>query len=193
MGTPIDRTETFTGAGARTVALQGRFIRVLEADVSGVTITPQGGKGMLRYAGQDIDVGPQGFKSFQIAVTVASAVTLCVSETRQADNAANVNATVSATIAAAGTVSQPGDVACPNGVATQIAAGNANGLSVIVRSSAGNSYSPGQVRIGTTAVTASSGIEINPGETQTWGTTAPIFCFNNTGASINLQVEPLAK
>ncbi|MDE2467164.1 MAG: hypothetical protein KGL35_00030, partial [Bradyrhizobium sp.] len=155
--------------------------------------TPHPGSPLLRFVGQDVDAGAGGFKEFDIAVTVASTVKVCVSDQRQADNATSVNATVSATISAAGTVAQPGDVPCANGVATQIAAGNANGLSVIVRSSAGNSYSPGQVRIGTTAVTAASGIEINPGETQTWAVTAPIFCFNNTGAGISLQVEPLAK
>lgn len=180
MGAPIDRTETFSGAGSRNVELAGRFIRVLAADASGVTITPRGGKAMLRYAGQDIDLGPQGFQAFSIAVTVASTVRICVSDTRQADSNTNVSATVSATVTPAGTVTQPGDVICPAGAATQLIAGNANGLSVLIRSSATNNYADGLVRVGTTGVTASQGVELNVGESWPLATTAPLAAYNNS-------------
>ncbi len=193
MGTPVDRKITFAGAGQQTVQLAGRFIRVLDADASGVTLTPHPGSPLLRFAGQDIDAGPGGFQFFDVAVTVASTVSLCVSDTRQADNSTTVTATVSATVSPGGTLSNGGDTACPNSAATQLAAGNANGLSVMVRSSALNTYGLGTVRVGTTGVTASSGIEINPGESLTFDTTAPIVAYNNSGASITLQVLPLAK
>jgi hypothetical protein len=192
-GKPIDRSETFTGAGQRTVQLPGRFIRVLAADASGVTITTRPGSPLLRYAGQDIDAGAGGFTSFDIAVTVASTVKLCVSDDRQADTNTNVTATVNATVAPAGTVTQPGDVACANAAATQLVAGNANGLSVAIRSSAANTYAIGTVRIGTTGVTAASGLELNPGETMTIDATAPVVAYNNSGAAVTLQVLPLAK
>lgn len=193
MGTPVDRSITFTGAGQQGVQLAGRFIRVLAADASGVTLTPHPGSPLLRYAGQDIDAGPGGFQSFDVAVTVASTVQLCVSDTRQADNSTAVTATVSATVSPGGTLSNGGDTACANAAATQLAAGNANGLSVMVKSSATNTYGLGTVRIGTTGVTAASGIELNPGESLTFDTTAPIFAYNNSGASVTLQVLPLAK
>lgn len=193
MGTPVDRSEVFTGAGTRTIALQGRFIRVLACDASGVTITPKPGSPLLRNQGQDVDAGPQGFKSFDIAVTVASTVKVCVSDTRQADSNTNVTANVNATVSPAGTVTQPGDVACANAAATQLVAGNANGLSVMVRSSAANTYAIGSVRIGTTGVTAASGVELNPGETITLDVDAPVVAYNNSGAAVTLQVLPLAK
>lgn len=193
MGTPVDRKITFAGAGQQTVQLAGRFIRVLSADASGVTLTPHPGSPLLRYAGQDVDAGPGGFQFFDVAVTVASTVQLCVSDTRQADNSTTVTATVSATVSPGGTLSNGGDTACANATATQLAAGNANGLSVMVKSSATNTYGLGTVRVGTTGVTASSGIELNPGESLTFDTTAPIFAYNNSGASVTLQVLPLAK
>jgi hypothetical protein len=191
-GTPVDRTEIFTGAGSRTIALAGRFIRVLAADASGVTITPRPGSPLLRYVGQDVDAGAP-FTAFDIEVTVASSVKVCVSDTRQADTNTNVTATVSATVSPAGTVAQPGDVVCANGAATQLIAGNANGLSVLVRSSVINTYTDGTVRIGTTGVTAAQGVELNAGESITIDTTAPVYAYNNSGAVVTLQVLPLAK
>lgn len=193
MGTPVDRTEVFTGAGSRSIQLSGRFVRVLAADASGVTISPHPGSPVVRYAGQDVDVGPAGFQSLDISVTVACTVKVCVSDTRQADSNTNVTATVSATITPAGTVSNGGDVNCANAAATQLSAGNANGLTVIIRSSVANTYAVGTVRIGTTAVTAVSGVELNPGESIQLDTTAPLFAFNNSGAAVTLQVLPLAK
>lgn len=192
MGTPVDRSEVFTGAGSRVIALQGRFIRVLACDASGVTITTKPGSPLLRNVGQDVDAGAV-FKSFEIAVTVASTVKVCVSDTRQSDTNTAVTANVSATVTPAGTVAQPGDVNCPNGVATPLAAGNANGLSVMIRSSVTNTYADGTVRIGTTGVTAGGGVELNAGESLTIDTTAPVVAFNNSGAAITLQVLPLAK
>lgn len=192
MGTPVDRTEVFTGAGSRSIQLSGRFVRVLAADVSGVTITPHPGSPLLRYVGQDVDAGST-FQSLDIAVTVACTVTICVSDQRQASNTTAVNATVSATISPAGTVTQPGDVACANAAATLLVAGNANGLAVLIRSSAANAYGLGTVRIGTAGVTAAQGVELNPGETMTLDVTAPIYAYNNSGAAVTLQVLPLAK
>ncbi len=193
MGTPVDRAITFAGQGQQTVQLEGRFVRVLAADASGVTITPHPGSPLLRYAGQDVDAGPAGFKAFDVAVTVASTVKLCVSDTRQADNQTAVNATVSATVSPGGTLDAGGDVSCANGAATQVLAGDANGLTAIVRSSDTNTYTEGTVRLGGAGVTATSGIELNPGDAITIDTTAPIYAFNNSGAAVTLQVLPLAK
>lgn len=188
MGTPVDRSITFAGPGQQPVQLAGRFIRVLGADASGVTLTPHPGSPLLRYAGQDVDAGPGGFQAFDVAVTVASTVQLCVSDTRQADNSTTVTATVSATVSPGGTLSNGGDTACATAVATQLAAGNVNGLSVMVKSSATNDYPLGTVRVGTTGVGAASGIEINPGESLTFDTTAPIFAYNNSNAPIATTV-----
>lgn len=192
MGTPVDRSITFNGPGTQTVQLEGRFVRVLAADASGVTIKPSPGSPLLRYAGQDVDAGPQGFNSFDVTVTVASTVKLCVSDTRQADNQTNVNATVSATIAAGGVLSNGGDVVCPTGQATQIWAGSAAQLTVAIRSSDTNTYAEGTVRIGTTAVAANSGLELNPGDMLSLDTTAPVFAYNSSGASVTLQVLGIA-
>lgn len=192
MGAPVDRTEVFAGAGSRSIQLAGRFIRVLAADASGVTITPHPGVPLLRYVGQDVDAG-SNFNWFDLSVTVASTVRVCVSDQRQADNATQVNATISATITPAGTVTQPGDVVCANAAATQLLAGNANGLTAMIRSSVNNTYGLGTVRIGTTGVTAAQGIELNPGETLALAVTTPVFAYNNSGAAVTLQVLPLAK
>lgn len=193
IGTPVDRSITFSAAGSQRVALSGRFIRILSADVSGVTITPEGASPLLRYGGQEIDVGPQGFRSFQVAVTVPCTVILTVSETHQSDNQTNVNATVSATIDPGGTLPTGGDTVCATGAATLLAAGNANNLAVMVRSSELNNYAAGTVRVGGTGVTAASGIEINPGEVMTLSTTAPVYAYNNSGAAVTLQVLPIQK
>lgn len=193
MGTPVDREEVFTGAGSRTISLEGRFIRVLECDASGVTITPKPGSPLLRNVGQDIDAGTPGFKSFQIAVTVACTVKVCVSDTRQSDTNTNVTANVTATISPGGTFPAGGDVACPNAAETELIAGAATGLTVIVRSSAANAYAVGTVRVGGTGVTAAKGIELNPGESISLDTTAPVHAYNASGAGVTLQVLPVQK
>lgn len=192
MATPVDRSETFTGAGSRSIQLSGRFIRVLAADVSGVTITPHPGSPLLRFTGQDVDAGAT-FQWFDIAVTVACTVKICVSGERQSDTNTNINANVSAVIGPGGTVAQPGDVACANAVATQIIAGDANALTVLVRSSNANNYPDGTVRIGTTGVTAASGIELNVGDTIPVDTTVPVVAFNNSGAAVTLQLLKVGK
>ena len=188
MGTPVDRTETFAAAGSRTVALPGRFIRVLSAPTQGVTITTRPGVALTRYAGQGIDVGPGGFKSFDIALPVAGAVTFTVSDTEQADNQTAVNATVSATISPAATLAQPGDVSCAAGAITELYAGGAATLTVLVRSSDTNTYAEGTVRIGTAGVGAASGIELNPGDSIALDTTAAVYAWNAGGVAIDLQV-----
>ena len=193
MATPRDITEVFAGAGQRPILAGGRFVRVLAADASGVTIIPDTGQPLLRFAGQDIDVGPGGFRRLQISVTVASTVKLVISDTRQADNQTSINATVSATVSPGGTFPTGGDVACPNAASTQLIAGNANELTVMVRSSAANTYAAGTVRVGGTGVGAASGIELNPGEVITISTTAPIAAYNGSGAAVTLQVLPVQK
>lgn len=193
MGSPLDYSLTFAGAGSRMLPAAGRFCRVLAADASGVHISPSAtGSGLLRFEGQDIDAGTT-IKEWLVSVTVACTVRVCISDTRQADNATTVNATLSATISPGGTLGNGGDTVCANAAATQLAAGNANGLSVTVKSPLSSTYANGTVRIGTTAVGAASGIELNPGDVFTADTTAPIFAYNGSGAPVTLQVLTLAK
>lgn len=193
MGTPIDRSITFAAAGTQGVQLEGRFVRVLAADPTGVTIKPSPGSPLLRYVGQDIDAGPGGFKSLDVTVTVASTVRLCVSDTRQADDSVEVSATVSATVSPGSTLGIGGDTACANAIATLLVAGNANGLGAIICGPAAGVWAAGTVRVGGAGVTAASGIEIAPGEKITIATTAPIYAYNNSGAAITLEVLPLTK
>ena len=193
MSKPVDRTITFAGAGSVPVGLEGRYIRIYAADPSGVTIQPDSGSPLLRFPGQQIDTGPGGFKRLQVSVTVASTVRIGVSEVPQDDTNTNVTATLSATINPGGTVANPGDVSCANGAATQLYAGGANTLTVGIKSSEANTYAVGTVRIGTTGVTGTSGLEISPGETLWLASTAPIFAYNDSGAAVDLQVLPLSK
>lgn len=193
MGTPRDYSLTFTAAGQRTLPASGRFCRVLAADASGATIAAGAtGSGLLRYTGQDVDAGA-AVNEWQISVTVACTVRVCISDTRQADNTASINATVSATVSPGGTMTQPGDVACANGAATQVIAGNADRLAVTVKAPESATWTAGTVRIGTTSVGAASGLELNPGDAYTAAFTGPLYVYNNSGASIDVQVLELGK
>ncbi len=193
MSQPVDRTIVFAGAGSLTVGLIGRYVRVYEADATGVSIALDSGGPLLRFPGQEIDAGPGGFKRLQVSVTVASTVRIGVSETPQGDTNTQVSATVSATLSPGGTLPAGGDVACVNAAATLILAGNANGLVALVRSSDTNTYAEGTVRVGGLGVTAAAGIELNPGDVMAIDTTAAIYAYNNSGAAVTLQVLPLAK
>ena len=186
-----DYTPNFAGAGQQRIVVAGRYVRVLAADASGVTIKPNNGPPLLRFAGQQIDTGPAGFQFLDVSTTVASTPKLSIATDPQYDSNTAVTATVSASLTPSKTLQTGGDVACANLASTQLIAGDATRLSVIVNAPATGTWATGTVRVGGAGVGAASGIEINPGDTIEIATQAIVAAYNGSGASITLQVLPV--
>ncbi len=187
-----DYSLTFGAPGVQTLRAQGRFVRVYAADATGVTIKPRNGSPLLRFTGQDVDVGVLKYDWLDISVTVASTVRLGISDDRQFDNQTNINSIVSATITPGKTLNAGGDVVCGNAATTQLIPADATRLAAILCVSANApAYVAGTVRIGGAAVAAGAGVEINPGEKLVLDSQAIISCYNNSGAAVTVQVLPI--
>ena len=188
-----DYSPTFAGAGEQRLIVAGRYVRVLSADASGVTIKPNNGPPLLRFAGQQIDTGPHGFQFLDISVSIASTPKLAIAPDPQYDNSVQISETVSALITPGTTLNAGGDVACANLATTQLIPADATRLSAIIAAPVAGVWATGTVRIGGAAVGAASGIEINPGDRISIDTEAEIAAYNGSGAPITLQVLPLNK
>jgi hypothetical protein len=187
MSSPRDYYLTFSGAATREIRARGRFLRVLEAPAAAVFLAFDGSTELERRAGQGVNYGGT-FNRFTVRSTVAQTVLVCVSDDRQDDDQESVSVSVSATVTPGNTLSAGGDVSIPALSSQQLAAADADRLALIVANPVNNTD---PVRVGGSGVNASSGIELQPGDSITIASTAAVYGYNPKGSAQSVQVLPV--
>lgn len=103
-----------------------------------------------------------------------------------ADARATVNATVNTTIAPGATLFDGGDVSCASGAATQLLALDATRSYAIITNPSTNTVT---VRVGTSAVAATTGTPLEPGVSLPISTTAAIYAFQASGGAVTISAS----
>lgn len=187
MSSPRDYYLTFTGAGIQEIKARGRFLRVLSAPSAPVFLAFDGSTELERRAGQGVNYGG-AFNRIAVRSTVAQTVLVCVSDERQDDDQEEVSVSVAATVAPGNTLGAGGDVSIPATSSNVLSASDATRLALIVANPPGNTD---PVRVGGAGVNASSGIELQPGDSITLATTAAVHAYNPKGSAQSVQVLPV--
>lgn len=182
--TPRDYELTFTGSGTQTVRAEGRYLRVLEAPSAAVYVTMAGGSELKRNAGQGIDAGGP-VNVFSVRSTVAQTVRVTLSDTPQDDNQQTVTASVTATVGPGNTITSTADHSVAGVSTEQVLAGNANRLTAIIKNLNGNSSA---IRVGDSAVGASRGHELMPGESIALDTDNAIYVYNSDAGAQSVSL-----
>ncbi len=184
MSGPRDLEHTFTGAGTVRHGISGRYMRVLEAPSGPVYIRLDGGSELKRVAGQSIGLASP-FSSIAIRSAVAQTVLFTISDTPQDDNQTAITATINATITAGDTITTTADVSVAGVTASQVLAGRADRVSVIVKNLSGNSD---PIRVGESGTGAARGHELMPGESISLDVTAAIYVYNSKATAQSVSI-----
>lgn len=175
---------TFAGAGTQEIqADNARFLRVLSAPSAAVFLTI-GGSELQRAQGQSIN-DPEGLGRIRVRSTVAQTVRINVSQVRQDDNAQELTANVTATVAAADTLTSTPDVSVLGTTTAQVIAGRADRLSVTIKNLNGNAS---LIRVGDSLVGAARGHELMPGESITLNNTAAVYVYNSDAGAQSVSI-----
>jgi hypothetical protein len=166
----------------QSIGIEGDYFHVLTAPVDDLKVRFDEDRQMSAYAGV-------GFRRYYERVEFLSAtgqtVEVMMGFGSVADARATSNVNVTTNIAPGNTLNDGGDVSCVAGAATQLLALDADRLYAEISNPSSNTHS---MRIGSAAVTATSGMLLEPGQTKPVATTAAIFAWNTGGTDETLVV-----
>lgn len=132
--------------------------------------------------------GGIGFRRYYNTVELESATggafVVMVGFGSVSDARSTANVTVNTTVAPGASLFDGGDVACPNGAATQLLALDATRSYAIITNPSTNTAT---VRIGTSGVGAATGTPLEPGMSLPVSTTAAIYARNDSGGSVTIS------
>lgn len=167
------------------VITDGDYVHILTAPVTDLKCRFDGGEQVPMYEGV-------GFRRYYREVEFESAtgqsIVALLGFGSVADGRATANVNVTATVAAGNTINDGGDVSCLATARTQLLAADASRTYALLSNESGNSIT---VRIGSVAVTAATGIILEPGETLAYATTAAIYAYNNAASDVTINAASI--
>ena len=173
----------FTGGETQEFQAVGRYIRIREATAV-VYLTIDGVGEIQRNKGEQIDTGKDSSR-VRVRSVVAQSVSITSADNPQDDNRNSVSLTVSATVTNGNDNQHLTKVTIPATSSAQIAAANANRLSLRVSLL---SSAAGYVTLGKSGVSASSGGSLEEGMVDYIDTTGAVFAYNPNASAVDVYV-----
>lgn len=135
--------------------------------------------------------GGGSFQQIGVKSSVSQTVTISIAVEQGAiitDQRSTVNATVNTTIQESNTVTSAADVTVAATSVNTVAAARADRKYLAITNKASNTL---PIRLNESAVGADQGVELGPGETCYWPTTAAVYAYNPGGSAVVLGVAEL--
>jgi hypothetical protein len=175
---------TLTAGVEQSPGIAGNFYHILEATDDVYISLDNGG-----YAKRMKGIGEKAeFIELRLKSLVTQNIRLVAGYGELIDTRDNVSVTVSATVTPSDVITPKTDVSLPaGGPATLICAANANRKSLMIKHNNGNDPAD-IVRLGSSSVAATSGLEIVAGETVTIETEAAVYGFNTGSAAVAVSI-----
>lgn len=178
---------TLAAGVAQQVGVAGDYFHVLTAPVNDLQARFDEDKQTPVYEGV-------GFRRYYDRIELESAtgqtVVVLVGFGSVADGRASANVNVSATVEPGNTNDDGGDVACPAGGPTLLAAADPDRLYALIANPSANTES---FRIGSGGVGATSGALLEPGTTLPYPSTAAIYAYNTGSTEESLSVASIKR
>lgn len=166
-----------------TLNFPGGYFRILEADAD-LHIAFDDGDAYVLPVGVGVPV-PEGFKKIRIENQTGGAVTctIAVGEVGVDDSRFSASGDVDVKVKGGETLSSAADVSLTANVATLLSSANSARREIMVSNLSTNGN---VIRVGDNNVTSSRGVEISPGGTFVFTTTAAIYAFCGVSQSIGI-------
>lgn len=167
--------------------IDGDYFHVLTAPVADLIARFDDGEPVPVYAGLGFR---RYYQSMQLESATGQSVIVLAGFGSVADARATANVNVSTTVEPGNTGDNGGDVVCGAGAATQLLTADADRLIAYITNSSTNTVT---VRIGTSAVSATNGIPVEPGVTQPYPSTSAIYAWNPSVGSVTISAASVKR
>lgn len=168
----VTLTITLAANSPQQVGIDGDYFHVLRAPVNDLKVRFDEDRQTSAYEG----VGFRRYYSrMELSSATGQAIEIMVGFGSVADARSTANVSVTANVAPGNTINDGGAVSCVHAAATQLLTADTTRLYAIIKNPSTNTLT---MYIGTSAVNATKGVPVEPGETFPYAVTAAIYAYN---------------